>query len=177
MTSFEVSKVFSQYQTRLRSRAAALLLTLEARLDRIMIIWLLVAGFACMLRIALSPLAVPFDIGAMLPYLLLVLAPMASMVMALRWFAEGDRQPQPQVRLSRIGRWTSVGRHEAKAHALYGTGGIMVSLLVGMLLNVPVRALEYLGSMPAISGPVLIPMPRRRRSPGPCQSGCRFYAQ
>jgi hypothetical protein len=30
----------------------------------------------------------------------------------------------------------------------------MVSLLVGMLLNVPVRALEYLAAIPALSGPV-----------------------
>ena len=30
----------------------------------------------------------------------------------------------------------------------------MVSLLVGMLLNVPVRALEYLAAMPALSGSI-----------------------
>ena len=30
----------------------------------------------------------------------------------------------------------------------------MVSLLVGMLMNVPVRALEYLAAMPALSGSV-----------------------
>jgi hypothetical protein len=30
----------------------------------------------------------------------------------------------------------------------------MVSLLVGMLLNVPVRALEYLASIPALSGKI-----------------------
>jgi hypothetical protein len=154
MTSFEVSAVFSQYQTRLRGRAAALLLTLEARLDRIMISWLLLAGFACAVRIALSPLAVPFDLGAVMPYLLIVFAPVASMVLALRWFAAGDRQAQPQIRLSRVGRWTNLSRHEATTHALYGTSGIMVSLLVGMLLNIPVRGLEYLGAMPAISGPV-----------------------
>ena len=146
--------MFSQYQTRLRGRAAALLLTLEARLDRIMIIWLLAASAACAVRLAFSPLAVPFDLKATAPYLLLTLAPVASMVLALRWFAEGKRQPQPQFRLSRVGRWTDVARSEAKAHPLYGTSGIMVSLLVGMLLNIPVRGLEYLGAMPAISGPV-----------------------
>ena len=143
-----------QYKTRLRGRAAALLLTLESRLERIMIGWLLVAGFACALRVAFSPLAVPFDLDAIVPYLLLVLAPFASMVLALRWFADGDSQPQPQYRFSRVGRWTSVPRDEAIAHPLYGTSGIMVSLLVGMLLNVPVRALEYFGAMPPISGPV-----------------------
>jgi hypothetical protein len=49
-----------------------------------------------------------------------------------------------------IGRWTKVGRAEAERHPLYGTSGIMVSLLVGMMLNVPVRAAEYLAAMPPI---------------------------
>jgi len=154
MNSFEVSTVFSQYQARLRGRAAALLLTLETRLDRIMIIWLLAAGLACAVRLAFSPLAAPFDLSAVLPYLLLVLAPFASMVLALRWFADGDLQPQPHTRLACVARWTDVAPHEAKLHPLYGSGGIMVSLMVGMLLNIPVRALEYLGSMPPISGSV-----------------------
>ncbi len=88
------------------------------------------------------------------PYLLLIFAPFASMVLALRWFADGDRQPQPTVRLAQVSAWRPVDRSEAMRHSLYGTGGIMVSLLIGMLLNVPVRAMEYLAAMPALSGPV-----------------------
>jgi hypothetical protein len=33
---------------------------------------------------------------------------------------------------------------------LYGTSGIRVSLLVGMMLNVPIRAAEYLAAMPPV---------------------------
>lgn len=146
--------MFTHYQTRLRGRAVVLLATLEARLDRIMIGWLLIAGAACALRVAFSPFAAPFDVDAIAPYLVLVLAPVASMVLALRWFKDSDRLPQPQFRFARIGRWTSVNRIEAQSHALYGSSGLMVSLLIGILLNIPVRALEYLGAMPAISGPV-----------------------
>jgi hypothetical protein len=58
--------------------------------------------------------------------------------------------PQPSFRLSSIGRWRDLSLPAAKAHPLFGTSGIMVSLLVGMLLNVPVRAAEYLVIMPAI---------------------------
>ena len=43
------------------------------------------------------------------------------------------------------------GRLEQRLHPLYGTSGFMVSLLVGMLLNVPVRALEYLAGVPAMN--------------------------
>ena len=140
--------------SRLHARAAAVRVQLEARLDLIMQIWLLVAGLACAARIAFSPINGPIGIASLLPYFLLILAPFASMVLALRWFANGERQEQPDTRLARVGRWKTVTRSEARIHPLYGAGGIMVSLLVGMLINVPFRALEYLGSMPAITGVV-----------------------
>jgi hypothetical protein len=71
-------------------------------------------------------------------------------LLALRWFRDGDRQPQPATRLARFGRWRGVGSGEARAHPLYGASGMMVSLLVGMMLNVPVRAAEYLAAMPPL---------------------------
>ena len=146
--------MIAQYQYKLRARATSLLLSIEGGLDRIMIGWLLVAGLACAARIAASPLQGPLTASGLLPYLLLTFAPFASMVLALRWFAEGDRLPQAELRLARLGRWRSVPREEAMRHPLYGAGGIMVSLLVGMLLNVPVRAAEYLASLPALTGTV-----------------------
>ena len=76
------------------------------------------------------------------------------MVLALRWFADGDRQPQPVFRLAPTSAWRSIGRSAAMRNPLYGAGGIMVSLLIGILLNVPVRAAEYFAAMPALSGPV-----------------------
>jgi hypothetical protein len=82
--------------------------------------------------------------------MLLVVAPFASTLLALRWFSDGHRQPQPTTRLARAGRWVGVSRSEAETHPLYGTSGIMVSLLVGIMLNVPVRAAEYLTAMPPI---------------------------
>jgi hypothetical protein len=139
---------------KMHARSAALLVSLEAGLDRIMQVWLLLAGLAVAIRIAISPIPAGLEIGTFAPYLLLIFAPFASMVLALRWFADGDRLAQPDVRLARISKWRSVGRVEAMRQPLYGTGGIMVSLLIGMLLNVPVRAIEYLAAMPALSGPV-----------------------
>ena len=140
---------------RLSAKSAALLSSIEGGLPRIMIGWLVVAALASALRVAASPLhgAAP-QATTILPYLLLVLAPIGSMVLALRWFADGDRLAQPSTRLARVGRWTRVSRETAMRHTLYGTSGIMVSLLVGMLLNVPVRAAEYLAAMPALAGPV-----------------------
>jgi len=139
---------------KMHAKSAALLLSIESGLDRIMQYWLLLAGLAAAVRIAISPIPAGLEVATFAPYLLLIFAPFASMVLALRWFADGDRQPQPTMRLARVSAWRPVDRSEAMRHKLYGTGGIMVSLLIGMLLNVPVRGLEYLAAMPALSGPV-----------------------
>lgn len=139
---------------RLRAQAAAVRLQLENQLNRIIICWLFLAGLACAARIAFSPLNEPLRLGIVLPYILLVCAPVASLLLALRWFADGDLQSQPRYRLARVGKWRVVERSEARGHRLYGVGGILVSLVVGMLFNVPVRALEYLGATPPVSGQI-----------------------
>jgi hypothetical protein len=135
-----------------------LLSSLENRFERILIGWLLFAGLCCAARIAVSPLphgTLP-AIAGIAPYILLVTAPFISAMLALRWFARGEDQPQPVIRLSRVGSWRTVNKADARRHPLYGTTGLMVSLLIGMLLNVPVRALEYLAAMPPV-GPVSPP--------------------
>lgn len=146
--------MIARYKAGLRVRADGMLLSLEGRLDRIMQAWLLVAGLASALRIASSPIRGSFDAATLAPYVLLILAPFATMVLALRWFNDRDNLPQPRTRLARAGAWRQLTLEEAKSHSLYGASGIMVSLLVGMLLNVPVRAAEFLVSMPALSGPI-----------------------
>jgi len=148
--------MFNQICDRMKIRSAALLLSLENKLDRILQGWLLLAGFASAVRIAHTPPSVAADgvFPVVAPYVLLILAPFASAVLALRWFSDGHLQPQPSTRLALIGRWRAVGQEEARAHPLYGTAGIMVSLLIGILLNVPVRAAEYLVAMPPVAGDV-----------------------
>lgn len=142
-------------QQRLLSRSIVLVGSLERGLPRIITWWFVCAVAASALRIATSPLEghAP-DLALLLPYLLMTIAPLVSMGLALRWFDHGDELPQPSTRLAKIGRWRSVMPDEARRGSLYGTNGLMVSLLVGMLINVPVRAAEYLVELPAISGPV-----------------------
>ncbi|HXG80805.1 MAG TPA: DUF2569 family protein [Sphingomicrobium sp.] len=153
--SLDVSRAtYLNVQQKLRAKSASLLLSIEHGLPRIMTFWFILAIPACALRVAASPLKAAPNFDTILPYLLLVTAPLLSMGLALYWFREGDRLPQPATRLAIVGRWRKVSAGEARRHALYGSGGIMVSLLVGMLLNVPVRSLEYLAAMPALSGTV-----------------------
>lgn len=139
---------------RLHAKSTALLISIESSLPRLMTGWFVVAMLASALRVAISPNHAAPAVQTILPYLLLVTAPLISMGLALHWFRNGEELPQPTTRLAVIGQWRTVGRAEAQRHPLYGSSGIMVSLLVGMLLNVPVRALEYLAAIPALSGTV-----------------------
>ena len=143
--------MLDRFSDKMRSRSAALLLTLDNRLDVILKYWLWTAGLASIARIAVAPQAAPMaSFSTFGSYMLLIVAPFASTLLALRWFADGHLQPQPATRLAHVGRWRAVSRGEAERHPLHGTSGIMVSLLVGIMLNVPVRAAEYLAATPPI---------------------------
>ena len=142
--------VIQRVRSGLHARSATLLLSLNERLYLIMGGWVLLAGLACALRIGFAPFhSGHASLSLFAPYLLLVLAPVASTLLAMHWFADGDLIPRTAPRLP----WTrtrAVTLAEARRHPLFGTSGIMVSLLVGTLLNVPVRAAEYLASNPPI---------------------------
>jgi hypothetical protein len=143
--------MLERYSSRMRVRSATLLLSLESRLDRILQLWLVFAGFIAAARILFSPHpAGGAPLSTFASYALVVVAPFVSTLLALRWFKDGHLQPQPTTRLARVGKWRSLTRLEAEATPLYGTAGFMVSLLVGMMLNVPVRAVEYFTAMPPI---------------------------
>ena len=134
----------------MHARSAAWLASMETGLDRMLLAWVLIAGLGCAARMAAAPVATGVSPGSALTDVLVVVAPFAAMVLALRWFADSDRQPQPATHFALAGRWRSVGPREAQRHPLYGASGVMVSLLVGMLLNVPIRAAEYFVAIPPI---------------------------
>ena len=136
-------------RNRLQARSAALLLSIDNGLDRILKFWLLTAGLICAARIVSAPHAMPVaSASTFASYMLVIVAPFASTLLALRWFSRGHLQPQPSVRLARAGKWQRVSRFEALRHPQYGADGLMVSLVVGMMLNAPVRTLEYVAAMP-----------------------------
>jgi hypothetical protein len=143
--------MFDRLTNRMNVKTVALLATLETRLDRILIGWLLLAGTIATARMVFSGIEVPIAGTATVgSYMLLIVAPFVSTLLAMRWFADGHLLPQPSTRLARLGRWRTVGMGEMQAHPLYGAKGIMVSLLVGMMLNVPLRAAEYFAAMPPL---------------------------
>lgn len=139
----------------LQGRAARLLAGLEGGLNRIMTIWLVLAMSACSMRVGLASMgAGETGVGTAFPYILVTIAPLLSISFALRWFADTDRMTSRQARFELVGKWRDVSLAEAKSNPLYGPGGLMVSLLIGILINVPVRLAEYLVSIPAIPADV-----------------------
>ena len=148
--------MLERFSQKMNARSAALLVSLDNRLDRILVYWLLASGLIATARLSFSAPTLPIaSFSTFLSYMLLIVAPFASTLLALRWFADGDRQPQPSIRLAAFGKWHQLSLTQAKRHRLYGASGIMVSLLVGMMLNVPMRVLEYLVAIPPL--PVATP--------------------
>jgi hypothetical protein len=147
--------VQSGFGKALYTRSLALVAAFETKLGRILAWWSLAAGALCLLRVvtAATPVSgVREQLANALPYILVLAAPVASLILALRWFRCADAMPQPDTRLAVVGRWRSISLGQAKALPLYGTAGFMASLLLGILINIPVRTLEYLAAVPAIGG-------------------------
>lgn len=144
--------MLTQISRRLHARSAMVLNSLEQRLHAIFAGWTMFVLLACATRLAIGPVPLAEAISTSLPtYALLIMAPLASALLALRWWKDGEELPGPTHRLARIGRWREVSLAQARRHPLFGTSGIMVSLLVGMLLNVPFRVGEFLLSIPPLT--------------------------
>jgi len=78
-------------------------------------------------------------------------APAIVLQAILRHYRDGALFSQPDLRLARIGRWRQIDAIDCAGFAHYGAGGLMVMLLAGLLLNIPVRAFEFLAAMPTPS--------------------------
>lgn len=135
-------------------KSVAVVLSVQVNLQRILAIWILMAAFACGLRLAFpaTPYAdTPWMSGfGLLPYLLVVGAPVGTLLLGLKLFPAERLHAQPAFRLAQVGRWRKIDCLEAREMSQFGLYGVMASLLVGIAVNVPVRTLEFLSSIPAL---------------------------
>ena len=139
--------------SKLQRRSVALVGTLNHGHRALLLWWTIVASLACGIRLSAASFpSLPFQaqLASALPYVLVIGAPIASFLLALHWFRDGDHMLQPRIRLARYGRWHDLRRHEARQLPLYGVTGIMASLILGILINIPVRTLEFLAAIPAL---------------------------
>ena len=137
------------------ARSEMFVCKVEVGLPRLMLFWMIAASLGCGFRVAFAatPMTDTFsEIANALPYTLIVLAPVATMVFALRQFPANAFQSQPHIRLARFGQWSKVDAVSARFMPLFGAGGFMASLLIGILINIPVRTMEFLAAIPALGG-------------------------
>lgn len=137
---------------RLTKRSAGGAKALERNLPNIVTGWVMLASLICGLRLGWAtsgPAAMrPEMTTVFLSYALVIATPAVLLALSLRWFS--IPQPQPSIRLARLCRWRTLPEREAVAHSLYGPHGLMFSLLLGILLNVPVRVVEFLTAIPPL---------------------------
>ncbi|WP_313804956.1 DUF2569 domain-containing protein [Sphingobium sp.] len=135
-------------------KSVAVVLSMQVNLQWIVAVWIVAAAFACGLRLAFPATpyaATPWASGAgLLPYLLVVGAPVGALLLGLKLFPAGHVHAQPAFRLAQVGRWRKIDCLEAREMSQFGLYGVMASLLVGIAVNVPVRTLEFLSSIPAL---------------------------
>lgn len=134
-----------------RSRAVALFL--DHRLEAMIGAWLALVTVIGLLKVGLAPVPPHNAIAAaamVLPFLLVAISPVLGYRIAQASFPRQVIGAQPALRLSRYGRWRPLDVLTARNHPAFGAGGFMVSLIAGILLNVPFRSAEFLMAVPAI---------------------------
>lgn len=135
-------------------KSVALVRTFHISMPKILVGWIAFASLAALVRLMLP--ATPIQAGffdvmvAVSPYVMMILAPVAAVLLGLHLFPKDEIYAQPDTRLALYGRWKKVDSLTAQSIAHFGVTGAMASLLLGMLLNVPVRTMEFLVGVPAL---------------------------
>jgi len=136
-------------------RSKKLVQVLQARMEWLILGWLGLFCAAAGWRIASAPVAIDDPLAfaqVFVPYALAALAPVAGYRLAMAAFVPGRLPARTSFRLLPLGRWRSLDALRARAHPAYGPFGFMASLMVGMLLNIPVRSFEFVLLLPALNG-------------------------
>lgn len=138
----------------MRRRSQGVVTFLSLRMDRIATLWICLAAAVAVPKIALAltPVHDIQDIVSLaLPYLGIMAAPMLGYWAAAGSFSNGILAAQPRFRLAFYGRWRRISVLEASRDPRFGPTGFMASLLIGMILNVPLRLLEFATAVPAMN--------------------------
>lgn len=128
---------------------------IELRMEAIVGAWAAALLLATELKIALAPNPPRSWIEAIamgLPFLLLGAAPIVGYRCAIACDRRaGAWHRQPSFRLAHFGRWRSASKFDRRRARIGGKSGFLVSLMAGLLLNVPFRSLKFLVIVPAVT--------------------------
>lgn len=152
--ALSASTLFADLRSAFHRRSRDLIAFLDVRMDTLISGWCVAIVMLGLGKLAISSLPLDGFAGAMvtlLPYLLIAFAPIAGYRIASGSFPRGLLTAQPAVRLCRYGTWNRLDPVKARQNPAFGPTGFMASLLVGVLLNVPFRSIEFLMAIPAMA--------------------------
>lgn len=86
----------------------------------------------------------------LLAYAMILLAPVSGFVLARAASRSASMHQQTRFRFGLPGRWRELAPEQARALPAFGVVGFMASLLVGLLLNVVIRTVEFYTAVPAM---------------------------
>lgn len=135
-------------------RSISLARALDLKTEAMFPAWIGLMALAALVKIATAPTgpaSVTEGLAMAFPFLLAGAAPVVGYRLAAGAFPHGRISTQPAIRLARYGEWRAASSNEVRQALVSGPAGFMVSLIVGILLNVPVRTVEYLAVLPAIN--------------------------
>ena len=138
----------------LSDRSRIFVRAIQFRMERLVLVWLLVFGLAVALRVGAPPAPSRKAIDLVqivLFYGLIALAPIGGYRMAMAAFPTDLLPDRPCVSLVPFGRWRRLDPLSARAHPAFGPFGFMASLLVSLLLNIPIRSFEFLLAVPPLN--------------------------
>lgn len=138
---------------RLSSRSKSLVTFLDLRMESLILWWIAATVLIAFVKVggaSTTPRDLLHAVALSLPCLLVALAPIAGYRLAAGSFPRGTLSAQPAIRLCRYGTWRRLDELSARASPAFGPAGFMASLLLGLLLNVPVRSMEFFAAVPAL---------------------------
>ena len=145
---------FDRLKLDLLGRSRRFVAALEDRVRQLLLGWTVIVALLCAGRILSSSLPAGSLTSALMlfvPHMLILLSPFLGYWTANRLFPRGVDFAQPEIRLARLGSWRSLDPLSARGHSAFGPVGLMASLLIGMLLNLPLRTAEFMAGVPAMT--------------------------
>lgn len=149
------SAAIQETKQRLFRQSVRFVAPLEDKVRALLLGWTVVVALICMARM-ISPTSPANGLSSMLvllvPHMAILTSPFLAYWAANALFPCGTDFARPAIRLARVGNWRPLDALAARDHPAFGPVGIMASLLLGMLLNVPIRTAEFMAGVPAMTG-------------------------
>lgn len=148
----KIAAILCRGDSQLQSRVAEIVGWFARNEPRIVSAWIMLVVAAAALKAATAPTpphTLTQAVAMTLPFLIVAAAPVFGYRFGNRFLVAPAAMRQPRLRLARYGAWRVASAEErAKGRP---SGLVWYSLVSGILFNVPVRALEYLLSIPAVA--------------------------